>query len=244
MPIYNPSHVEYSSVSGHIQIVMDDGKQLPAFWAHPKLGSKFPGIALIHDWWGVNDVIRRLADWFAQMGHYVIVPDLFEGKVVTTPQGAMGLVEALGDNGYPRVHSALTVLENHHQCTGNVAAVGLGMGGSLAFEAAIVRRDLEASVAYGGFPQRYLGRFKNADTPILAIYGGDEPHIKPIVIERLRSELSQSKLEHQVVILEGLGHEFFSDQLPEAQREQGSVALSKTLAFLEKYLHGPSKPRA
>lgn len=246
MPIYNPSHVEYAIISGHIQVVTDDGKQFPAFWAHPRLGSKFPGVALIHDWWGINDTIRRLANWFAQMGYYVIVPDLFNGKVATTPKEAMALVETLGETGYPHVHASLSVLEQHHLGNHDVAAIGLGMGGSLAFEAAIVRDDLEASVAFGGFPQRYLGRFKNARTPILAFYGSSEPHIKAVVIDHLRAELAQSRLgqAHQVEIISGVEHDFFGDQLTEAQAEQGRVALSKTLSFLEKYLKGPSQPKA
>jgi carboxymethylenebutenolidase len=246
LPIYEPSHVEYAIVSGHIQVVMDDGKQFPAYWSHPRLGTKFPGVSLIHDWWGVNEVVRRMAHWFAQMGHYVIVPDLFNGTVVATPKEAMALVETLGDGGYPRVHSSLSVLEHHHQCNGDVAAIGLGMGGSLAFEAAIIRQDLEAVVAFGGFPQRYLGRFKEAKTPVLAFYGSDEPYVKPVVVEALRKELNQSPLaqSHRVVVLDGVGHDFFGDDLPEPQRQQGRIALNQMLEFLEKHLEGPTKPKA
>lgn len=244
MPIYDPSHVEYSITSGHIQIVMDSGEQLPAFWAHPSMGNRFPGVALIHDWWGVNSIVRRLANFFAQMGYYVIVPDLFGSKVTESPREAMALVEALGDAGYPRVHTALSALEHHHQCNGDVAAIGLGMGGSLAFEAAIVRKDLEAAVAYAGFPQRYFGRFKDAKTPILAFYGSDEPHVKPPVIAKLRTELAASPQEvrHEVVVLPGLGHDIFMDGLSAAQQQEGRAAISKTLTFLEQYLKGPAKP--
>ena len=244
MPVYDPDHVEYSITSGHIQIVMDDGGQIPAYWAHPSLGSKFPAIALVHDWWGVTPIFRRLANLFAQMGYYVVVPDLFDGKVTSDPKEAMSLVEKLGDRGYPRVHTALGVLEHHHQSNRDVAVIGMGMGGSLAFEAAIERDDLEAAVAFGGFPQRYFGRFKDANTPILAFYGSEEPHIKPDVIEKLRHELAASpfKLPHQVEIIQGIGHDFFIDGLTESQRQQGRAALTITTTFLEKFLKGPSHP--
>ena len=244
MPVYDPNHIEYSITSGHIHIVMDDGHQLPAYWSHPKLGNRFPGIALIHDWWGVNSAVRRLAHLFSQMGYYVIVPDLFNEQVATTPQQAMALVEALGDKGYPRIHAALTTLESHHQGNKDVAAVGIGMGGSLAFEAAIVRDDLEAAVAFAGFPQRYFGRFKDAQTPILAFYGSDEPHIKAPVIEQLKREFVQSQVGHEVVILPNIGHDFFIDGLSEEQQTQGRSAISKTLEFLEKFLKGIGARRA
>jgi len=213
MPIYDPDHVEYRIVNGHIRIAMEDGSSLPAYWSHPAVGSSFPGIALIHDWWGITPIVRRMAHLFAQVGYYVIVPDLFDEKVASTPQEAMQLVEALGDGGYQRVHTALTALEQHHHCNRDVAAVGIGMGGSLAFEAAITRTDLEAAIAYYGFPQRYLGLFKEAKAPILAFYGSNEPYVLPTVVERLRRELAETSASHEVVVMDGAGHDFFSDNV-------------------------------
>jgi len=242
MPIYNPDHVEYRIVNGHIHIAMEDGHHLPAYWAHPAVGSSFPGVALIHDWWGITPIVRRMAHLFAQVGYYVIVPDLFDEHVASTPQEAMRLVETLDDGGYPRVHTALTALEQHHHCNRDVAAVGIGMGGSLAFEAALTRTDLEAAVSYYGFPQRYLGLFKEAKCPILAFYGSEEPYVSSIVVEGLRHELSGSHLGHEVIVLDGAAHDFFSDSLPESQREYGRRAWHRTLAFLEEHLAGPTRP--
>lgn len=242
MPIYDPNRVEYGITNGHIQIVVEGGKTLPAYWSYPNVGSLFPAIALIHDWWGITPTVRRMAHLFAQSGYYVVVPDLFNGQVATTPQEAIELVKALGEDGYPRINAALGVLENHHNTNSDVAAIGIGMGGSLAFEAAILRPDLEAAVSYYGFPQRYLGRFKDAHAPILAFYGSDEPYVLPPVTTRLRQELAASQLPHEMVILDGVGRDFFSDTATELQQEKGRQAISQTLAFLEKFLKGPTHP--
>jgi dienelactone hydrolase len=134
------------------------------------------------------------------------------------------------------------VLENHHQCNADVAAVGMGMGGSLAFEAAITRNDLEAAIAFGGFPQKYFGRFAQSHAPILAIYGSREPYMTAPVVQKLRGELNLSKrFEHNIVVIEGAGHEFFNDDAPE-QLDYGRQAWRLTMDFLEKYLKGPMKP--
>ena len=232
MPIYEPSRVEHTITNGHVQIVRENGALLPAYWSHPAMGGTFPAIALIHDWWGITDTERHLANLFAQMGYYVIIPDLFNGKLARTPQEAIGLVEALGEQGFACVNVSLHTLERHVRVNGKVAAVGLGMGGSLAYEAALKRDDLEAAVAYYGFPQRYLGRFKDVKAPILAIFGSDDPYTRLKVVERLESELAQSPLDHEVVRLPGASRDFFSD--PAAQA--GTLAWTRTLAFLEKYL--------
>ncbi len=245
MPIYDADHLEYNINVGHITIVGDGGRQLPAYWAHPSYGNKFPGLVLVHDWWGLTDLIRRLAHFFAQMGYYVIVPDLFEGQQATIPQEALKLVEKYKPHGYNLINDALGVLESHHQCNRDVAAVGVGMGGSLAFESAIKRHDLEASIAFGGFPQAYLGQFHQARAPILAFYGDQEPFTKPAVIQSFKQELARTPLKdkHEVHILPHIAHEFFSDSLSPAQREQGRRAVNMSLAFLEKHLVRQRGPR-
>lgn len=244
MPIYEPDHVEYSITSGMIRISMDDGRQLPAYWAHPSLGSKFPGVALIHDWWGMTDMIRRIGNLFAQMGHYVIIPDLFDGRVITTPAEAVEVFEETKDRNYKRVDDALSVLENHHHCNKSVAVVGAGMGGSLAFEAAINRDDLEAAVAFSGFPHRYIGDFPKANTPICAFFGENEPHIDASAIRKMRDDLvnSELKLPHEIHIIPEIAHEFFSESLTESQRARSRHVLKETLDFLDKHLEAAARP--
>jgi carboxymethylenebutenolidase len=236
MPVYRPDHVEYPIVGGHIQIVMDDGQQLPAYWSHPDLGGLFPGIALLHDWWGITVTERSLAHQFAQAGFYVVMPDLYDGRVAVSPQEAMAFVEHLGAGGTPRVDAALQALEAHHRCNRRVAAVGLGMGGTLALEAALERSDLEAAVAFYGFPQRLFGRFDDAKVPILAVYGSDEPYVSAEVRERLRAELDESPRPHEVMILDGAGRDFFVSNASLDQQHFGQLAWQHMLAFLDQHL--------
>jgi carboxymethylenebutenolidase len=239
MPVYEPDHVEYTTVSGHIGIMLEDGTNLPAFWAHPSIGGgRFPGVVLIPDWWGITNLERQLAITFAQAGYYVIVPDLYDGVVATTPQEAKIQVERLGEGGgYPRVDCALRVLETHHRCNCQVAAVGVGMGGSLAYEAALTRDDLEAAVSFCGFPQRYLGRFASVKAPVLAFYGTRDPYVKNDVLRQLRKELDASPLapKHEVVMLDGAGRNFLATDTPEMQA-YGNTVWRKTLRFLSQHL--------
>lgn len=235
MPLYEPDRIEYEITSGRVQIVAGN-KSLPAYWARPRLGSRFSGVVLVHDWWGLNDLMRRLANLFAQLGHYVIAPDLFNGQTTDDPQQALKLVEKLGDSGYPVIDSTLTVLEHHTHSNRQVAVVGIGMGGSLAFEAAVTRDDLEAAVAFSGFPHRYFGRFGQAHTPICAFFGEHEPYIGQSIINKLRAELHKSGLPHEVHVMQALDHTFFGDDLTPVQRQQSREVIKRTLFFLDKHL--------
>ena len=241
MPIYEPRQVEYAIIYGNISIVLDGGGALPAYWAHPDLGGTFPAIALIHDWWGITALERRLAHLLAQSGYYVIVPDLFNGQVATTPEEALALVRALGEQGYGYVNTALQTIENHVRSNRSTGVIGLGMGGSLAFEAAIKRSDLEAAVALYGFPQRYLGRFSALQAPLLAMFGSKDPYVRPKAIARLRRELAAAAVEHDLVVLEGASRNFFDEA---HSASAGAIAWQKTTEFMARLLHGPSTPPA
>lgn len=243
---FDLKHVEYDIEVGYIEVVLSTGRRLPAYWAYPKLGRKFPGIVLVHDWWGLTGVVRRMADRFAEMGYYVIAPDLFDGQTATTPRLAMELVQQYQDGAFDVVKDALDVLENHHRCNRSVAAVGVGMGGSFAYEAAITAPQIEAAVAYAGFPQRYLGKFKEAHVPICAFYGAYEQYIPIKIIKQLRHELIQSTshkgLPHELHIVQNHGHSFFDEvEDNEESRHRHRQIMSQTFDFLEMHLERPTR---
>jgi len=241
MPIHDSNRVEFSIDSGHITIVTDSGQRVPAYWAHPRIGQKFSGICMLHDWWGMNDVARMVANFFAQMGYYVIAPDMFSGEIATDPKQAMRLLEKTQETRYDTVDATLSVLESHHRINRSVAAIGIGMGGTLAFEAAIKRDDLEAAVSYAGFPQQYFGQFARSNTPIQAFYGSEEPYTKPNVIKALKAEFDKTPLkdEHEVLIIKGAKHDFFSIDVDDTMQIITKQVINHTLSFLEKFLEQP-----
>lgn len=242
MPVYHPHKVEHAITQGRVTIIRDDGAPLPAYWAQPASSGRFPGIALLHDWWGITDLERRLAHLFAGLGYVVIAPDLFNGRTAVSAREALLLVEALGDGGLIGTDAALKALESHARVNQNVAAIGLGLGGGLALEAAIVRPDLEAAIAFYGFPQRVFGRLKHAQAPILAIYGERDPFISSIDIIRLRAELDESPLAHEVLVLEKAARDFLAEPLIANGDQAGTQALEHVLRFLDRHLGGAPRP--
>lgn len=243
MPQQDPKRIEYAIHSGYITIATDEGTQVPAYWAHPRLHTRFSSIGLLHDWWGLNGTTRMIANAFATAGYYVIAPDMFNKHTPTTPEEAMRLVQATQNQRYTIADTALEVLEHHHMTNPTVAAVGIGMGGTLAFEAAIKRHDLEASVAYSGFPQNYLGQFHQANTPILAIYGAKEQFIPKQIVRALQKEFDQTPLadQHRLTIIPEADHHIFHENPTPAQTLIARYALDQTLAFLENYLEPPPR---
>jgi len=244
MPITMPNRVEYEIVNGRVGIVSDDGNTIPAYWSHPKLGGRFPAICIIHDWWGITTVERRLAHLFAQWGCYAVVPDLFGGATATTPHEAMALVRQYSDHAFPLIDRALKALEMHNKTNAHVGVIGIGMGGSFAYEAAINRPMLEAVVSIFGLPGRYLGKFKTATVPILALYGQPEPIIKPDDMARLQAEFSESAQPHTLALVPGLTREMFAQAGSTTETTPSDIAWGKIITFLDDAVlsHSEAKP--
>ncbi|HMV86422.1 MAG TPA: dienelactone hydrolase family protein [Blastocatellia bacterium] len=135
-----------------------DGGEFDAYLSLPG-GGCGPGIVLLQEIFGVNQVMRDIADWYAERGFVVICPDLFwrqqPGVQLTDQTEAewqqafkfyQGLDEAkaVDDAG-----AALAFLRNHPACNGKVGAVGFCLGGKLAYLLA-ARYGPDCSVGYYG----------------------------------------------------------------------------------------------
>lgn len=101
----------------------------------PPAGVKnMPGIVLIQEIFGVNDVMRRLADDYAKQGYIVLCPDLFwrikPGIQITdrTQQEwdlAFSLFQRFDQNkGIEDLGSTMDELRCTPGCSGKVGAVG------------------------------------------------------------------------------------------------------------------------
>ena len=53
---------------------------------------EFPAIVMIHEWWGLNDNIKEMAEKLASHGYVVLAVDLYNNQVGTTSEEARKLV--------------------------------------------------------------------------------------------------------------------------------------------------------
>src|SRR2546429_7929075 len=64
-----------------------------AYLARPK-GAPKGGVLVIHEWWGLTDWVKHMADQLAGEGYLALAVDLFKGKVTKDPKEAMSLMQA------------------------------------------------------------------------------------------------------------------------------------------------------
>ena len=163
-----------------VQIAGDFGGYL----ASPASG-RGPGIVVIQEIFGVNPVMRDIADGLCSRGFFALVPDLFwrikPGVELTDKseadwKQAFGLLQKFDiAKGVEDIQASINFLRGVNGATGKVGALGYCLGGQLAYLAA-TRTDCDASVGYYGISiQDRLDEAANIKNPlVLHIAEGDE----------------------------------------------------------------------
>lgn len=68
------------------------------YLAKPTQAGKHPALILIHEWWGLNDNIRSLAQDFARQGYIVLAVDLYGSGSTTDQQVATQMASGVTNN--------------------------------------------------------------------------------------------------------------------------------------------------
>lgn len=129
-----------------------------AYMATPSSGSG-PGIVVIQEIFGVNQVMRELCDGYTAQGYIAVCPDLFwriEPGVQLTDRSEEEWQQAFAlmnkflpefEKGVGDLKAAMAHLRGLKECTGKVGCVGYCLGGSLTYAMACMS-DTDASVGY------------------------------------------------------------------------------------------------
>ncbi|HDR9507452.1 carboxymethylenebutenolidase [Burkholderia cepacia] len=142
----------------HIEIPSPDGGTFRGYLSTPAGGSG-PGIVLCHEIFGANATMRATADYYAEEGYAVLVPDLFWrqspgielGDSAADFERAMALYREYDENkGVEDIGAALRVLTQRPECTGEAGVLGYCLGGKLAYLAACRLPGVAAAVSYYG----------------------------------------------------------------------------------------------
>ena len=154
-----------------------------AYVARPA-AEKAPAVVVIQEIFGVNAVMREVADWLAGEGYLAICPDLFwriePGIDITDKSKAewdrafelFGLFDA--EKGVKDIAATIDAIRADPGCSGKVGAVGYCLGGKMAYLTA-TRTDVDASVAYYGVGIDALtGEAANIKAPLLMHIAGED----------------------------------------------------------------------
>jgi len=186
---------------------------LRAFVARPE-GTQgpgpFPAVLVLHEIFGLNDDMRRIARRFAEAGYVAMAPDLYShgNKALCLSRVLVDMQRGNRGRTLDDVVVAREALRRRPDVDPNrVAVVGFCMGGGFALVLAARGGMQAAAVNYGMLPTK-RSEIEGV-CPVVASYGALD---KRFTAEgkRLDEYLDGLGVPHDVKVYDGVGHAFFS----------------------------------
>ena len=220
--------------AGSMVDVKSGNETIQAYLATPAGGAKgAPAIVVVQEWWGLTDWVKGIADRFAAQGYVAIAPDLYRGKVATTPELAHELSRGLPQT---RAIGDIRSAEAYVDKLGvkKTGVIGFCMGGGLAQRAALDKAKFDAAVMCYGPPESAPDKLKTMKGPLLGIFAGDDQGIGPDQTGPLQVALAKyGKPGSAVHVYPGVGHAFLREK---ADGDQAKEAWTVIDAFFAKNL--------
>ncbi len=213
------------------------------YLAVPEGDGPFGAVILIHEWNGLVDRVRQVADAIAAEGYVALAADLYSGRTGSNREENMALVrETLAQPAklIGNLDAAVTFLRGRSDVTGKIATIGWCFGGGVALTYALGGENHEGTAIFYG---RLLDDPEKLKTLSHEIYGtfaaldrGPSPEQVNAFVEALR----RANIPNDIHIYDGVNHGFWLwvDQDPETRSGPALDAWSRLKAYLSRTIGG------
>lgn len=216
-----------------------DGEAARGLVASPAGERREPGTAvvLVPDARGPDAPARAAAERLAEAGHLTLLVD---------PRGPEGA--PLPDRrALARLDAAAEALAARGDVDRrSIAILGIGAGGTLAFQAGCTSTRFACVVDVGGGPlhgelsaERPIQPIElllNLDRPLLCCFGEEDPRVPCEHVELLRERLEMAAKDFALATWPGSGAQLLDERLPGSHAGAAAQAWAMTLAFLAEKL--------
>jgi carboxymethylenebutenolidase len=198
-----------------------------------------PAIIVIHEWWGLNDGVRAMADRLAGEGYIVLAVDLFGGSTAANPTEArnlmMGVVEN-PENANTNLRQAYDWLKNTAGAP-RIASLGWCFGGGWSLNTALLFPDeLDASVIYYGQVTSDETALEPLNVPVLGLFAAEDRGITVESVNEFAATLEKLGKNYEIEIYPNVGHAFANPTGNNYNAEVAESAWQRTLGFLRLHL--------
>ncbi|HMS83556.1 MAG TPA: dienelactone hydrolase family protein [Nitrospira sp.] len=238
-----PTHTD-QMVDPYFKSKMPKEHQVDCLLFWPQQAGTYPGLVLLHDWWGLTSQMKDLGARLACEGYMVILPNLYGrlgGMVTANDDVAAALLERQNDDQViTDINSCCEYLNTRTTAKKNIhGVVGYGMGGSYALRFACHRKRLRAAVSYYGKMITSHEMMKNLFSPVLYHQAGKGTWATLDDVEQLRTASAASAKRVDIQCYPNAAHAFCNEMKPSAyDADSASLAWERTANFLKSCFQG------
>jgi carboxymethylenebutenolidase len=201
----------------------------------PKGSGPFPGLVVIHEWWGLNDWVKEQASRLADQGYVTLAIDLYRGKIADNPETAHEIMRGVPEDRAARdLQAAVAFLQSQPNVEKDrLGAIGWCMGGGYSLDVALQDPTLKADVINYGHLATDNASLEKINAPVLGLFGAQDQGITPADVKKFESQMKALGKNVQVVIYPDAGHAFENPNNKTGYRaEDAADAWKRTIKFL------------
>ncbi len=211
------------------------------YLAVPEGDGPFPALVIIHEWNGLQDRVRQLADDFADEGYVTLAADLFQGRTGSNPQENMALVrEAQADQPamIANLNAAVAYLKGRPDVTGRVGAMGWCFGGGVALSFGLDGDNHEATAIFYGRLVDDPEVVARLDHEVYGTFAALDNGPSPESVAGFEAALRAAGVENDLHIYDDVDHGFWLrvDGDPEVRTAPATDAWERLKAYLQRTL--------
>lgn len=200
-----------------------------------------PGVVMIHEWWGLNQNIKNMAETLASEGYVVLAADMYGGEVATESGRAGQLAGSVQNNpqeAMANLNSAVAHLSSLSNVdSSRIATLGWCFGGGQTMQHALnTQQPLAATIIYYGNLVTDEQQISKISWPVLGIFGAEDQSIPVATVDQFKAALDTNNITNEVYVYDGVGHAFANPSGDNYAPEETKDAWNKTLSFLEKHV--------
>ena len=213
---------------------------LSGYLATPAGLGKFPAVVVIHEAFGLNEDITKVADRFAEEGYIALAVDLFAGRNRTVCMfrfiSTMFLGDALNHDGIRDLKASLSWLEERPNVDASkLGAIGFCLGGGFAIAWACTDTRLNVIAPFYGVNPRPFEAVKRL-CPVVGSYPAQD--FTKGHGEKLEAELTKDNIPHDIKIYPDTHHSFFTRTRDAAETEAASDSWERIKTFFGQHIGG------
>jgi len=219
-----------------------DGKAVHGYLSKPAHGKKpLPGIIVIHEWWGLNDNIRRMADQLAGEGYTALAVDLYGGQSAKDPNEAKKLMSGVFKNpnaAKVNLKQAYAYLHDREHAS-RIGVIGWCFGGGWSLQTALLLPgQINAAVMYYGKPVDDVAALSTLRMPLMGFFGEQDMGITVQDVQAFQKALKEAKVNAEIHEYPDAGHAFANPSGDRYRPAAAADAWKRTLAFFARCLKG------
>jgi len=207
----------------------------------PESPGPHPAVILIHEWDGLNDRVRQVADALADEGYVALAVDLYSGRTGSNREENMALVteaRANPDALIANLNAAVEFLRARDDVSGRVGTMGWCFGGGVALSYALGGEEHDATAIFYGSLVTDPDSLAALDHEIYGTFAEQDGGIPPSQVEAFVAALREAGVANDVHIYDAVDHGFWLwvEEDPGVRAAPALDAWTRLKAYLERTL--------